>query len=150
LVKGSVRSLPKGQMQDFRRLFEQKDAEVGKIAQQGTPKSYVQATGAKFETCSEDSSVGDEPKIRHKSPVKLTTPKQYPNQYTNYPLPSPRKKVENMDVPNTENCVSKLPLAKFGKICRHHERKWKIRMYQIQTINWRIVCQNYLLQSLEK
>ena len=120
LVKGSVRSLPKGQMQDFRRLFEQKDAEVGKIAQQGTPKSYVQATGAKFETCSEDSSVGDEPKIRHKSPVKLTTPKQYPNPYTNYPLPSPRKKVENTDVPNTdnklENCVSKLPLAKFGKI----------------------------------
>lgn len=131
LLKGSVRSLPRGQMQEFRRLFEQKDAEASKQEHKNNLQSYVQSTGAKFESRDVSKGLGDERGLSpgrrqhtsesesgRQSPVRSANPELYPPQYSNFPMPSPRKTMENKETAKADkkDCVSKLPLQKFGEI----------------------------------
>lgn len=133
LIKGSVRSLPKGKMQDIRKMFDHMDVTGSTPPVKETPKSYVQATGAKFDTKNgtshNDTSPApkwrqhiSEPKnARSQSPVTSGNVTSPPPAYSNYPVPSPRKTVENKEPVKTNQSqevsyLSKLPLQKFGDI----------------------------------
>lgn len=139
LAKGSVRSLPKGQMRNIKQMFDKKCDSSENIPVPGGTKSYVQKAGAKLDVKSNGKSPPrpaqpkwrqDVPEPSHirqgHSPIRTAQIQENPPpQYSNYPVPSPRKMPVANSVPfvpvNTcpvhgDMYVSRIPMQKLGNI----------------------------------